>query len=1351
MDNKVKKYKTKILLTIILTIICIISIAFFYTQMDVNASFVDGVPMPNGRNMTTGSFAYAIEQNIQGFVNESVDNLLNLSGITASGYHGAGDISYNTVTCLYHRQSTIENATLEIVNVIDINKSGQGKIDIYGKNGAHAQINDNSERIGTQVAYLVFKANQTTSGVSNNQEKLKSTIFNAWHNWGFKNLIESSGVLDNSFYIDSVANTFGPGNYNVTEKNTAEIIAAAMGTDTAVDLQKLNSDDYMPNVEYANGNTYIGPLKMSYSGAATIINVNGKNASWARKKIDGSFELGSGNPPSNAEFYAVITEYVSSASPINVTATVSNSSYTARIVLLKNPSAAAQQLMYFASQGGNGSKSISWTTTTTTTPPSSDYPAPEEEKSTKISGFVWLDVPQGKNNQLNNMYDSGLDSGVNGIRVDLINEYGAVIKTAYTSNGSYTFEGSELDYDQVHNYSVRFYYDGYTYTAVQKISTLYTASKGTENSNERSSLNAQYNPINSAVTKNNFSNTISANTNNMGNYVDNLIEHETKVEDMVDENGNYLTDENGEILKKSIYFKEYVNINFGIRVRELPDIQISNDITSVIVKVNNYQYVYDYQTRKKYYNNNSGINLGVKFGRNYNETYERTVYASDIEAAKDNRAKLSVEVIYAITAQNASTTLQMDLVSVASYYDANYDRVVGWTDTLEKALNMQEMRQISTAQTGSVLNRCDITGINVTLEPGESKHVAYVRYSVSQNLVFALLDNEQEPLRNLTEVSSYQTRYGNNTYKAPGDIASTGSLYAGIDTDSSPNNANVNINSSTWRTDPLNSNNYVLEDDTELAPAFKLELGKERSISGTVFVDEDSDRKTGEGQERLGNGIFDGNENIVKGVTVRLLEVNEANGSIVKDASGNYKVAQYSNGEPAISTTDSNGNYKFGYFDETNHEYVGILPGHYRVEYLYQTGNQILTKTGNWVKDIDNVNEYKSTIITSNVIKKAITNQEIEYGGQKYANDKWYLIAEPNRYSDAIDDLNQRNEGLPSVINNTTTYDVYNKTIAEAFTANMNIGIEHTSADSKIAVWYNDQQNLVYQVFLTDYPNVDLGIIEKPKNSIETTKKITYMRIKNDKQEVLVEGDPSNIGNKLQYVKTGLPEVVPVEIKSEFLQSGTLEVEYTISVRNTSEIDYDSSNYYYYGIKEGPIKTVTINKLVDYMDSEIVYDQDANADNWEIIELEQLRPGSGDKYISEEVYNSIKKNRDKFTIIQLKPKKQLANIQIGEKNAKSVKLYATKVLANTMETDIDNFAEIIEVAGSRLIEKSTSGNYNPVDNAPNESDGDTIKLTIFDPTGKDMNVLVYIVIVTGALLIVMAGVIIIKKKIIDRH
>lgn len=1430
------KNKLKLASIIIVTIMVLGTVILLGSK--INASFIDDIPTKNGQH-TTGSLAYAISNDRSGFLSESASNIFNVSNIVASGYNDISDIRYNTATCLYHRQSTIDGATMKIVNIIDINKSGTGKIDVYKYDGSHVQINDSADKIGTQMAYLIYQANATASGVSNNENKLKSTIYNVWHQWGFKNLINDTGILCSDFYNGTTANTFGSGNYNETEKANAQAIANSTGTSAAVSLSKVDTGEV--SAIYQDGNTYVGPLKINYDGNTTLITVEGKSATWATKDTSGNFHIQSGKITSGMQFYAVVqNQSVYNDSGVHVKVQVSNSEYSARIALLYNPAATGQQLMYFAADGGSDSKEVEWVTETPPPPGGDPF-----DSAVTISGYVWEDQEDGKNREYNSLYGSE-DRKVSGVPVKLY-KGGTVVSTVVTdSYGGYSFGidpseaiqeiivGDKVTYkfttDMLNSflsqYHMEFTYDGFTYTTVPQINTVLSGSKGAEDGTTRRNVNSQYSKVTNATEASNFDNTVIANIYNIQNYEDS----NAYIEKDISEN---------------VLSATFTDINLGIRKREQPTMALKEDIDSVLVTLNKYQYRYDYATRMKYYNNTSGVNAGVKFENKDTQLYTRTVYASDIDAAIEGRANLGVDVIYVIRIENNSTTLPMSIGSLVNYYDVNYDEIKAWGFTRDEVLKDQNLQQhthtgspetgggcyiqvsggtrlcgtaseqtgpcswwwddennrcirchstskttthtdhycnscgsscdedghyvqespryelncgqsngisngvvpgtITLTQSGAAFKRCDMDfGIgNIMIEPQGHKDI-YIRYKVNQNFVLDLINNEKEPLKNISEITSYATYYGESTYRGPGDGCATKELYAALDVDSKPSTFYVDLETGSYT-----FTQEALQDDADIGPRFKLVLGKERSISGQVFEDVDANNND---NERLGNGIIDSDENVVAGVMVKLLELDD-NGNVKKDENGNDVIAKYSNGELVIDYTDKYGLYKFGYIDEVANKYVGILPGKYVIQFEYTSDSTINTKSGEVIKAIgEDLNEYKSTIVTSDVIQQALTSEEnISYSGTTYQNDKWYVIAEPNRYSDAIDDLEQRKYGNPTVVNNTTIEHIkYGKTTAIAYTSNMNIGIEHTSLDSHIAMWYDEKGNLKGQTFLNEYPNIDFGIIQKPINNIEVSKVISYMMLKNNNQEVLVEGNPSDINSKLYNVKSGLDGIVPAEFKPEELHGATLELEYTISVKNTSQDDYDSDAYYYFGVKSGNKKTVTIYKMVDYLDSTIVYNEDKNKDTWKLTTIDELRTTEEmkDKYISEGVYELLKDHKEEYTIAMSKSS-ELSNIEVGK--TKSIRLYASKVLANTEEITIDNATEVIEIAGDRPILNATPGNYNPKTKSVDEQDNDDVRIAITPPTGVNMNIMTYILTVTGSLLLIIVGIIIIKKKIINRY
>ena len=135
-----------------------------------------------------------------------------------------------------------------------------------------------------------------------------------------------------------------------------------------------------------------------------------------------------------------------------------------------------------------------------------------------------------------------------------------------------------------------------------------------------------------------------------------------------------------------------------------------------------------------------------------------------------------------------------------------------------------------------------------------------------------------------------------------------GSTVAAIDNDSVPGNIEIG-----------NINTY--EDDNDSAPPIKLELKNDRSIEGTVFLDETSNElKTG--QVRQGDGEYTSDDKTkISGVKVSLHKVLE-DGSIDNNATQVYNGTEWIE---ASTLTNDDGDFKIS----------GYIPGQYVVVYTW--------------------------------------------------------------------------------------------------------------------------------------------------------------------------------------------------------------------------------------------------------------------------------------------------------------------------------------------------------------------------------------------------------------------------------
>ena len=369
----------------------------------------------------------------------------------------------------------------------------------------------------------------------------------------------------------------------------------------------------------------------------------------------------------------------------------------------------------------------------------------------------------------------------------------------------------------------------------------------------------------------------------------------------------------------------------------------------------------------------------------------------------------------------------------------------------------------------------------------------------------------------------------------------------------------------------------------------------------------------------------------------------------------------------------------------------------------------------------------KSTIIASNVIENAFNGQ----------NERWYVVEEEHRYSDARDNIYLRPEYNSEIDANITvtnsTYGILTVDSMEAHTPIMDIGIEFTETDESDA--------LVLEL-VNELKNVDFGIIERPDVDITIEKEITGLEIISQTgTNIVPKGDPSNPNASMQYVKTGLDGLVSAEIESKLLQGATLNLEYTITVVNNSDRDYVETDYYYYG-RNGSTEATTRAKLVvDYLDATMAPDDTQNGGIWIVRTVADLYDEETQQgLVSEEVYNELKTGN--YHILTTE-----AFEEVGVGAEKAVKLYASKVLAVSDSIDEENKVEIIELTGKRRIEDSIPGNYIPSE-APSEADAAEVDLVITPPTGTTVNYIIYIIAAMATFAILVVGIVIIKKKIV---
>lgn len=490
------------------------------------------------------------------------------------------------------------------------------------------------------------------------------------------------------------------------------------------------------------------------------------------------------------------------------------------------------------------------------------------------------------------------------------------------------------------------------------------------------------------------------------------------------------------------------------------------------------------------------------------------------------------------------------------------------------------------------------------------------------------------------------------------------------------------------------------EDDTDAATSLKLELKNARSIVGTVFVDNATVNKD---NERLGNGVYDNGEATVAGVKVKLNEIGKDDSS--------YDGERISK-EVA---TDENGNFKI----------EGYIPGNYNLTYT-------------WGNKTYKVQYYKGTI----------------YDESRDQNDKeWYKKDVNTRRTDALDNIDTRKviDAEMRKITRNNAEDEINK----AYEGTSDV-IKTTSMDSKTPAM---SFSVEYETTITDgnddkvefiVKNVDFGIVERAKQLMDISKRVSAFKITLANGQVLMDAEVTEDG-KLKGSHSNLSYMGPTntnginvngilraELDSELIEGATVEVTYAIKVTNVSEKDYDSPNYYLYGNKKGAqlIKN-SVTGVIDYLDGKIVFVPD---DTWEKKENTFIEEVNASEKGNTDYLNSIK------TYYTSKLQKDLAP---GESN--EVTLKASKLLTSSEDNTFDNKTEIVDVT-----RKDGDITGTPVKVTWNNGkfffDTDNAEKTVIIPsTGENRNYVLPTVIGIIAVAIVGVGVFFIKKYVVDRN
>ena len=296
------------------------------------------------------------------------------------------------------------------------------------------------------------------------------------------------------------------------------------------------------------------------------------------------------------------------------------------------------------------------------------------------------------------------------------------------------------------------------------------------------------------------------------------------------------------------------------------------------------------------------------------------------------------------------------------------------------------------------------------------------------------------------------------------------------------------------------------------------------------------------------------------------------------------------------------------------------------------------------------------------------------------------------------------------------------------------------------------------------FDNIDFGIIQRPIQSLEVSKEVADINIQLANGSTLISGDPRT--DNLSYVRLLPDGTLHIEVDNEIIQGATLTLTYEISVDNSnSEIDYNDENYYIYGIKPENNANYSIATVVDMYDylPENVMLQATDSSDWESIEMTSDLSGT---YLAEEVYDIVK---DFQNVVHLKqPNSVFANMAPNS-TASTTLTVSRQLSVSNDDLTYENDVEVVELEGRRSYnyetgEYDTPGNYDPTTNRSydpdsptptyvvgDEGDDDYVPVIITGPTGENReNYIIYTIVGVSMLILIGAGVVVIKKFVIKK-
>lgn len=952
------------------------------------------------------------------------------------------------------------------------------------------------------------------------------------------------------------------------------------------------------------------------------------------------------------------------------------------------------------------------------------------KKIIDIDGYVFEDVPDGKENVTDNEYNSGTnDRLLSGIKVHLKNTSNLDLTTTTDANGYYKF--TDIDYyaNDLDNGYIEFEYDNKKYITVE-------VNEAKDTATTKYSKAKPYTITENELNDNNLTGT------------EGTLPGRAVTEGKVQKLEGYIDNDNYKI----------TNVNLGLLEKIEPEFAVFENLEYVKLKMKGYTYTYKYGDNvatNSPYAPTVNRQTGAK-------TFSSKIYPTDVAYNSENTEasdRLQVYVVYSVNVKNTETVNVKDRYVERKLY---LDKLENTFDTERYSLcnneNNSDSSDFALWSLDGNKAKYDLTNNNSAYKNGmESNEIgtSYIQFKMKDDAIKKILTKELRE-KDIQEAPSVSTASGFHEYIRTDRVWShntnkttpTCSYMAYSGEKGGEETASFIANN-------IKETCYVHKSESKEVKSadlyIRFGLGDPRVTSGKVFEDtltQKSKKQDGTDESNvanLGDGILTNDEtNRAQDTTVELLNSDMTVTSLYQaDLETGAIIYEQNNQLPkAITKTDREGNYAF----------TGVVPGYYYIRFTYGNGTQKIMPANEAV----HADEYKSTIINTkdndSIIKNALEakKEQIDSAQQTLINDysnenakklvEWYKYLDKD-YSTAVDNLEIRKQfdGI-KVDRDGKYYDSSNKEVTEtikntnvnALTPIIGISIENDINNVTTGTEHKNEFNKFY-----------FGLIKPAPTVVKSEKIITNVKLNNQIGTTIFSTGPTD---KTQNYLTALDNIIggskysKIEIDPDNIYGSNIETTYELTVKNDSVKDYiekeegEYGTYYKYGIitDKAELKKVTINEVVDDLDQKYnIKSLPENATQTitkfsgkQEASTVNITPDSKTKKITDEYGNER-------TITEVK----ISGWESLETSESTTISYTVTSLVSQEDDDTkyENGLKITSISLEKLTTLKSSLGEESI-----------TKLTITPTTGKNRNVLWLIPIFTG--LIITAVVIVIKKK-----